>query len=1126
MGSVVLSFNTYFLAISTQGHEMITAASAFCVSALFVFMVGLDAKNNNSRYLLASSLLLFVSTFYDIRMSYIVLFVMVLYLLYFLVFMGRSSEMKVFSLLGKIFAAFFCFILLNFYWFLPQIESGSLLDNAVLNRSLFGNNFWSLQSSFTLLHPFWTGSAVKWFIVQPISFYSWLIPIFAFIGFLLNRKNKYITFFTIISLVGIFLTKQVDQPFSQVYPWLFAHFPGFNAFREASKFYFLNALGYSALLGSLVAWILKNSNKNKFRVFVRNCSIVAIVTLFLWNTKPIVTGEIGAMFTPRRISSDYLMLKNFVESQSDYSRTYWVPRNSRWGINTNLHPEVSGVDTTWANLFLANNGLAAQNQVINVFQQSFSKTLFGISSIKYVVIPIQDISNDDDFFQYYGGDKNPNIRQWYIDQLDKVNWLKKVDVGATNLVIYENKNYKELIFPFSKLYDFDSANNLDSKFNFINKKLNTDFYFSVNDKKTNTNPLIKITNPFEDLSFSSILSDSKTLVSTSSFFVSNKDNTVYANKKVFGVYGVDTDSKIQININYGEMLKIGNQIISQNDSQNILNISKNLNTEYYLEQGSNFTAFTKGNTINLGNSLADSQISIFASSNNLINNPSFESGSWQDKVGDCNNYDSNPVIGMNLTQQNMSSGAQSLELYATKHTACVNTKISIQDIGKYVLTFDFQSPNAKQASFYLVFNDKEKTEVKDVINIVDANWNTYRRLIVVPQDATSATLYIYAKASDNVEKVINRYDNFNFSKLKYISAVEVPTNITSEYSKNILPKSNAVNFVFTYQDKNYNYQNIIPNPSFESGPWQDKVGDCHNFDKNPILGMDVNKEVKSDGEQSLQLEATRHNACTAIGLNVTTGGSYLFSFDYQSPNADHALYYFSFNDKEKTIISEDLAIKDKNWNTFSKLIKVPEGATSVSLYVYADSTDEKTNIINRYDNFKLIEVPDLSDAYYLVSDPGIELEEPKSITFDLINPTKKLVHIKGATTPFYLAMSESYHEQWQLQFNNDKVNGFFGSWVPFVKPDKIADEYHYKLNDFLNGWYVDVDEYCVKNSMCTKNADGTYDIEMVLEFFPQRWFYLGLLISGTTLVGCLGYLGYAGINSLRLKRKKKKESII
>jgi len=329
--------------------------------------------------------------------------------------------------------------------------------------------------------------------------------------------------------------------------------------------------------------------------------------------------------------------------------------------------------------------------------------------------------------------------------------------------------------------------------------------------------------------------------------------------------------------------------------------------------------------------------------------------------------------------------------------------------------------------------------------------------------------------------------------------------------------------IFEYKNPKYNMENLIQNGSFEAGLWQEKVGDCDNFDRNPVLAMNLNSEEKTEGNQSLQLEATRHIACTSIKLNVVSGRLYNLSFDYQSPNSKIASYYLGFNDEVKTVISEDLPIKDTNWNTFSKVIKVPEGATVVSLYVYADSVDNKTNIINRYDNFKIIQVPNLSNAYYLVSEPEIQIIEPKSVTFDLINPTKKLVHIKGATTPFYLAMSESYHDQWQLQFNNNKIKGFFDSWTPFVKPDQIENEYHYKLNDFLNAWYVDTDKYCSENNLCIKNADGSYDIEMVIEFFPQRWFYLGLFISGSTLLGCIGYLGYEGVKSIRIKLKKRNE---
>ncbi len=125
-------------------------------------------------------------------------------------------------------------------------------------------------------------------------------------------------------------------------------------------------------------------------------------------------------------------------------------------------------------------------------------------------------------------------------------------------------------------------------------------------------------------------------------------------------------------------------------------------------------------------------------------------------------------------------------------------------------------------------------------------------------------------------------------------------------------------------------------------------------------------------------------------------------------------------------------------------------------------------------------------------------------------------------------MSESFHPQRQAQFSNEKIGSSqlrrfnllnFRSWVPWVTPDRIADDHHFELNGFLNGWYIDINEHCTTKSLCTKNADGSYDIELVLKFFPQRWFYLGLLISVTTLLSCIGYLAYDFI-----RRRKQRHS--
>ena len=90
------------------------------------------------------------------------------------------------------------------------------------------------------------------------------------------------------------------------------------------------------------------------------------------------------------------------------------------------------------------------------------------------------------------------------------------------------------------------------------------------------------------------------------------------------------------------------------------------------------------------------------------------------------------------------------------------------------------------------------------------------------------------------------------------------------------------------------------------------------------------------------------------------------------------------------------------------------------------------------------------------------------------------------------------------------------SLLPWSQPNAVAAKNHFKLNGFENGWYVDIDTLCKEQNLCTTNVDGSYDLELIAEFTPQRWFYVGLIISGATLLGCIGYL----VRRITWKRRK------
>ena len=85
----------------------------------------------------------------------------------------------------------------------------------------------------------------------------------------------------------------------------------------------------------------------------------------------------------------------------------------------------------------------------------------------------------------------------------------------------------------------------------------------------------------------------------------------------------------------------------------------------------------------------------------------------------------------------------------------------------------------------------------------------------------------------------------------------------------------------------------------------------------------------------------------------------------------------------------------------------------------------------------------------------------------------------------------------------------------------IGNDHHYTLDDSTNAWWIDLDDLCNAKHLCHKNPDGSYDIEFTIEFWPQRWFYLGLLISGATFAGCLAYIGYGSVCVWNQKRNKE-----
>jgi len=110
-----------------------------------------------------------------------------------------------------------------------------------------------------------------------------------------------------------------------------------------------------------------------------------------------------------------------------------------------------------------------------------------------------------------------------------------------------------------------------------------------------------------------------------------------------------------------------------------------------------------------------------------------------------------------------------------------------------------------------------------------------------------------------------------------------------------------------------------------------------------------------------------------------------------------------------------------------------------------------------------------------------------AISFEKIDPTKYVVHVRDADSSYFLAFSELYHPQWSAYINGEEVSD------------------HLIANGYANAWYID--------------KNGSYDV--TLEFKPERMLLIGFIVS----ISSLGIIVVILIFNSRRKKTSKISSL-
>jgi hypothetical protein len=1123
LGSLFYATNTYFLSINPQGHGLLVLAGNLLTISFALFIRGI--QNRRVHTFVWSALVLWLVSVTDFRLFYIGAMLLAGFVTYRWWFVRERPPILRLCLFGLI------TLLLQIGWLAATVVSHGGGQGDVLSRALFGGEYWDLASALTLHYPFWTDRTTSWFIVNNVPLYFWALPVAAVVSLYRNRRHIEYGFFGLVAALGVLLGKQTSPPFSWLYPFLYAHVPGFNAFRESTKFYYFVLLAYTVLITALLANLAQAKNLLG-HIWGYKIAAAALLALVVLNCLPYITGSMGKLLRPATIPADYQTVTHLLQTDdsSEY-RTLWVPVAPRWSYYSTLHPRLSMASLTGLPVTdqTDSQNIRSAEEMHNVLHASLFPQYLSLLSVKYVFVPLRDTANQDDFYKFYGDD-----RQFYIDTLDQLPFLKRVNIGTRQVAVYQNTNYRPYISATNSLYALDPSANLATAANFLGQSpgqglniINSPAAAKLPSKHTHSAPATPsnaLTNVFDEASTVQLSKGALTrhidLPQASQLYTApDQPQLQYSvSGNTLSLQTITPQSGLQVD---------GTTIRSTAPAQNTLaSMPIQADQRYYLTYGDTVLPVeTKDGTHVLGHS--DTPVSILSPTDDTtLANGSFETGPWQPRVSDCNPYDSHPTIGMSLPDDDPYDGNKALRLTAANHIACVNSApMAVTASHQYMLIFRYQAPYAERISFQVNFGGKpvggqHKTYSLDTQGGA-SGWRAVRQLVTVPAGATTATIQLRGLPLPNYGNLVfsaeTDYDAVAFVPVRTVATANPVPTATNAFQSTLALSTGKHTIIYT--SASITGRNQVPNGDLEHGLWQKQVQDCaSNIDSDtPVIGMRA-VSAASQGKKSLELSALKHVACTGTAnIPVREGQTYQFSFDHQSSNTKSASYSISFNDSQKTTLSSYVPT-GKRWQNYHTSFTAPIGATQLSIKVYARSySGTPATSVNRYDNFQLYAVPDIGQHYYVASTPPVA-NAPKQLTFQIAR-TSKSVSVRQATSGFYLVMSEAYSPGWQATVSRAAFQAAHHAGVaaqsatPATPPAVLP---HFEANAFANGWYVDPAKVCASTpTACRQNADGSYDMRLNITFAPQRVYFIGTLLSLITLAVCSVYLA---VTALRRKR--------
>ncbi len=287
----------------------------------------------------------------------------------------------------RTFLAFIAWTIINIWWLLPVLKMEPTILSSHYSvedslSSLIGISWSSIiPYSFIGVNPFYIYQEAdfgKIFNTYFFRFLPWLVLTFLLPGFVMALKNKKWFFWSLLAIVGVFLSKGPTSPFGYPYIFGFSHFLSLGVLRNPyEKLGILIFFSYAILVPLGVDFYL-TVFRNKLKKVVK-CLILILLILYLgifaW---PMWGGFLVGKYNKLafiELPSSYIQANEYIATQASDGRILHLPLPPGEGVTYYWKYGYNGLDSSQ----LYFNSLPSISRGLNI--EYVDDALSGLSGI-------------------------------------------------------------------------------------------------------------------------------------------------------------------------------------------------------------------------------------------------------------------------------------------------------------------------------------------------------------------------------------------------------------------------------------------------------------------------------------------------------------------------------------------------------------------------------------------------------------------------------------------------------------------------------------------------------------------------------------------------------------------------